>query len=64
MKEPMDLHDRILERLQTKGDTEAETMAKELQETLTAVLVCLHNLLKQGFVTTSNDVVWSARLLE
>jgi predicted ArsR family transcriptional regulator len=61
MKESMDLHDRILERLQTKGDTEAETLAEELKESLTAVLVCLDDLRKQGFIDDTHGV-WSARL--
>ena len=63
MTEPMDSHDKILERLQTKGDTQHTTLADELRETPTAILVCLFNLRKQGFVEVSNGL-WSARLPE
>ena len=52
MKEPMDLHARILERLQTKGRTQAETLAKDLKETQGMVLVCLHDSAKARVCST------------
>ena len=63
MKAPMDLHARILERLQTKGRTKAETLAKELKETQAMVLVSLHDLRKQELVQQDSGI-WSAIEIE
>jgi hypothetical protein len=45
-----------LERLQTKGRTKAETLAKELKETQAMVLVSLHDLRKQELVQQDSGI--------
>lgn len=64
MKQTIDLRDRILTRLQTKGATKVETLTKELEQTLGMVLVALYDLRNQGFVKQNLGGVWSATIPE
>jgi len=57
MKPAIDLRDRILAQLQMEVPTLDETLAKELNKTVTSVLVCLHDLRKQGFVDYHGHMV-------
>jgi hypothetical protein len=63
MNKTMDLHDRILARLQTSGATKPDTLSKELDASLAMVLVCLYDLRKEGF-TAQDSGTWSAKMPE